>query len=261
MSHKTATTGTQGHIFFLCVLVILGDLPESVLSKDLEAEITLAYNLNNCQNIRGQKKSTKILKLYCVWYVYLHEQALTHSANFTCTNTFINSVMLFLWLEGCPVTPGFSNIWTSASLIYYKRIWKERKKITQSKVKVWDIIQSKCWALNLSVVLDTSGNVMLNEGSITRIRGNLKHYYTHRESGLVNIWGVVDFFFPLADVKITLGHSSMNDFWWQWCPSLIPALMLWYSGLSQQIFLCTELFWRADTSEKTNLFWVVLQRD
>lgn len=148
-----------------------------------------------------KRSSASAVKFYWVWYVYLHEQALTQSANFTCTNTFINSVILFLWLEGCPVTPGFSNIWTSASLNNYKRIWKEQK-ITQSEVKVGDIIQSKCWALNLSVVLGVSGNVMLNEGSITRISGNLNHYYTHREPGLANIWGVVGFFFPPTGVKI-----------------------------------------------------------
>lgn len=131
MSHKTATTSTQSHILFTYVLVILWDLPESVLLKDLEAEITLGHNLNNHQNIREKKpkQTTSIVKLYWVWYVYLYEQALTQSANFTCTNAFINSVILFLWLEGCPVAPGFSNIWTSASLNNYKRIWKEEKSV------------------------------------------------------------------------------------------------------------------------------------
>lgn len=214
MSHKTATPGTLSHVLSTYVLVILWDLPESVLLKDLEAEITLGHNLNNCQKIKGKKKSTSVVKFYLVWYGYLHKQALTQSANFTYINTFINSAILFLWLEGCPVSPGFPNIWTSASLnhnLNHKHIWKEQKKITRSEVNLGDIIQSRCWALNLSVVLGMSGNVMLNEGSITRIRGNLNHYYTHREPGLVNIWGVVVFFsFSPTGVKsLSLIHQGI----------------------------------------------------
>lgn len=141
----------QSHILFTYVLVILWDLPETVFLKDLETEITLGHNLNNCQNIKEQKKSTSVVKFYWVWYVYLHEQVLAQSANFTCTNIFINLVILFLWLEGCPVTPGFSNIWTSARLNNYKCYLKGAKKSLSPRLKL-GTLYTKCWALNFSVL-------------------------------------------------------------------------------------------------------------
>lgn len=94
------------------------------------------------------------------------------------------------------------------------------------------------------------------ERSITRITGNLNHYYTHRVPGLVNIWGGCWFFLSLDRCENpsydSLGHSSINNFWDSDAlrsSCLIPALMLCYCGPSQWIFLDDELSQTADVSE------------